>query len=398
MRPTRQGLLVLAGSVALVAVGRFLGLTELFAIGAAVAMLVVVCGIWVARRDIDLVVARSVRPSRVHMGNPCTVEIEVRNRAMRSSPVLRVRDPVTGTAGADLLLAPIGLRKSSTVAYRLPTNRRGLLTVGPMTIEVADPFGLATSRDVAAPEVAVTVLPRIFEIPPLPRTVGPDPDGSAETGSLGRVGDDFAALRPYVVGDDLRRVHWLSSARSDDLLVRQNDVPWQGRVSVALDLRRANHDADTLERAVSAAASILRTHIRRGDHARLVTSTGTDSGYGVGASHLEGLLEHLAVVERSGRGSLHTALELAERSASGALVVVTGRPGEADIDALDSVGPTITFRRIVRFDRRERSTHRRSEVLGIAPSESFADAWTEATPVGRRGRARRSRSGTAATR
>lgn len=389
---------MLAGAIALVIVGRFLGLTELFAIGAAVAMLVIVCGIWVARRDIDIVVARSVRPSRVHMGNPCTVEIEVRNRARRSSPVLRVRDPVTGTAGADLLLAPIGLRKTSTVAYRLPTNRRGLLTVGPMTIEISDPFGLAASRDLAAPEVDVTVLPRIDEIPPLPRTVGPDPDGSAETGSIGRVGDDFAALRPYVIGDDLRRVHWPSSARHDDLLVRQNDVPWQGRICVALDLRRGAHDADTLERAVSAAASILRTHVRRGDHARLVTSTGTDSGYGVGASHLEGLLEHLAIVERSGRGSLHTALELAGRSASGALVVVTGRPSEVDLDAIESVSPTLTFRRVVRFDRRERGTHRRTEVLGVPPSEAFADAWTEATPIGRRGSSQRARRRRAVTR
>lgn len=391
MRPTRPGLFVLAAAAGLVAAGRFLGLTELFAVGAAIAMLVVVCALWVARRDIDLVVARSVRPARVHMGNPCTVEVEVRNRSNRPSPVLRVRDPVTGTAGADLLLAPIGLRKVTTVAYRLPTTKRGLLTVGPMVIEVTDPFGLATSRDRAAPAVDVTVLPRIDDIPPLPRTVGPDPDGSAETGSIGRSGDDFAALRPYVIGDDLRRVHWLSSARTDDLLVRQNDVPWQGRVCVALDLRRETHDADTLERAVSAAASIVRTHVRRGDHVRLVTSTGTDSGYGVGASHLDGLLEHLAIVERSGRGSLHTALELAGRSGSGALVVITGKPSGPDLDAVESVGPTITFRRIVRFDRRDRSSvNRRTEILGIPPGDSFADAWTESTPVGRR-RARRGR-------
>lgn len=396
MRPTRQGLLVIAGAVGLVVIGRFLGLTELFAIGAAVAVLAGVCAIWVARRDLDLVVARSVRPSRVHQGNPCTVEIEVRNRSARSSPVLRLRDPVTGTAGADLLLAPIATRKTTTVAYRLPTNRRGLLTVGPMTIEMADPFGLASSRDRAAPAIDVTVLPRIDEIPPLPRTVGPDPDGSDETGSIGRSGEDFAALRPYVIGDDLRKVHWLSSARADDLLVRQNDVPWQGRICVALDLRRGAHDADTLERAVSAAASILRTHIRRGDHARLVTSTGTDSGYGVGGSHLEGLLEHLAVVERSGRGSLQTALELAGRSASGALVVVTGKPHDTDLDAVEGVGPSITFRRLVRFDRHDRTaTARRTEILGVPPTGTFADAWTEATAIGRRSTRRtvRRRSG-----
>lgn len=382
MRPTRQGLLVAFASAALVAIGRFLGLPELFAVGSAIGMLVIACGSWVATRSIDVVVSRSVRPSRVHVGNPCTVEIQVRNRGRRTSPVLRLRDPVTGTAGADLLLAPIGLRKTSKVAYRLPTTTRGLVTVGPMAVEVTDPFGLSSARNRAAGPVEITVLPRIDEIPPLPRTVGPDPDGGAETGSLGRVGEDFAALRPYVIGDDLRRVHWPSSARTDDdLLVRQDDIPWQGRICVVLDLRREAHDIDTIERAVSAAASILRTHLRRGDHVRLVSTTGVDTGYGTGAGHLDGLLEYLAIADRSSRGTMHTALDAAERGATGALVVITGRPSGPDLDAVEAIGPSISLRRVVRFDVADRTaTRRRTQVLGIAPGASFADAWTEATP------------------
>ena len=382
MRPTRQGWLVAFGAAVLIFLGRFLGLTELFAVGAAVGLLVVVCGLWVSMRDVDVVVTRSVRPSRVHVGNPCTVEVQVRNRAQRAGPVLRLRDPVTGTTGADLLLSPIPVRRTSKVAYRLPTVKRGLVTVGPMTVEIADPFGLATARNRAAGAVEITVLPRIDDIPPLPRTVGPDPDGGAETGSLGRVGEDFAALRTYVLGDDLRRVHWLSSARTDDdLLVRQDDVPWQGRICVVLDLRRENHDADTLERAVSAAASILRAHLRRGDHVRLVTSNGLDTDYGIGASHLDGMLEYLAVADRSNRGSLHAALDIAERGAGGALVMVTGRPSGPDIDAVESLGSGVTIRRIVRLDANQRTTvGHRTQIVGVAPGESFADAWTEASP------------------
>ena len=61
------------------------------------------------------------------------------------------------------------------------------------------------------------MLPRIEDVRPLPRAAGPDPDGSADrTAALGRQGEDFAALRPYVLGDDMRRVHWPSSARTDD--------------------------------------------------------------------------------------------------------------------------------------------------------------------------------------
>lgn len=394
MRPTRQGLLAGLGAVALVSLGRVFGISELFGIGAAVGLLLLACAFWVALRDLDVVVSRSVRPSRVHVGNPCTVELRVRNRARRISPVLRALDPVTGTAGADLLIAPIPLRQVSTVAYRLPTNRRGLVTVGPLVVEITDPFGLASSRSTAAAAVEITVLPRIDDIAPLPRTVGPDPDGGAETGSLGRSGEDFAALRPYVVGDDLRRVHWPSSARTDDdLLVRQDDVPWQGRLCIVLDLRRDAHDADTLERAVSATASILRAHLRRGDHVRLVTTTGVDSGYGVGASHLDGVLEFLAVADRSTRGSLRAGLDLAERGASGALVLVSGAPSTTDLDAVESLGGAVTSRRVVRFDTDARGlAGRRTQVLGIAPGASFAEIWSSASPpAGRTSRAVRTR-------
>lgn len=389
MRPTRTGVLVGLGSVGLVVVGRVLGLPELYAIGAGLGLLALACSAWVAVRRADVAVSRSVRPSRVHVGGPCTVEIQVRNRSRRSSPVLRLLDPVTGTAGADLLLAPIRLRRTAEVAYRLPTTRRGIVRVGPLQVEVGDPFGLATARAVAAPPVEVTVLPHVDDIPPLPRSVGPDPDGTAETGSLGRSGEDFAALRPYIVGDDMRRVHWPSSARTGDLLVRQHDVPWQGRVCVVLDLRQRATDAQSIERVVSAAASVLRAHLRRGDHVRLVTTTGVDSGYGVGGSHLDGLLEYLAVVERSGTGSLHVAMERVARGATGAVVLVTGSPTEADIDVFERSGTAVSVRRIVRFDRRERSTTaRRSEVVGIAPGEPFAEAWASATAPGVRRRRR----------
>ncbi|HEY1117806.1 MAG TPA: DUF58 domain-containing protein [Acidimicrobiales bacterium] len=390
MRPTRTGVIVGVASAALVLVGRLLGLTELYAIGAAIGLLAVVCALWVALRRLDIVVTRGVRPSRVHVGNPCTVEIEVRNRAGRATPVLRLLDPVTGTAGADLLLAPIGLRRSTSVAYRLPTNKRGIVTVGPMQVAMTDPFGLSSTRSPAAPPVDVTVLPRVDDIPPLPRTVGPDPDGTAETGSLGRSGEDFAALRPYIVGDDLRRVHWPSSARTGDLLVRQHDIPWQGRVCVVLDLRRPSTDEVTLERAISAAASVLRAHLRRGDHVRLVTTTGVDSGYGVGASHLDGLLEYLAVAGRSTSGSLRMAMELVERGASGAVVLVTGTLSSADVELFERSGTAVSLRRLVRFDGAQRvTTARRTEVLGVGPGEEFATAWSESSGASGRRRPRK---------
>ncbi len=69
-------------------------------------------------------------------------------------------------------------------------------------------------------------------------TTGNDPLAGAEhPNALGRGGEDFYALRHYVVGDDLRRVHWPSTARHDELMVRQDELPWQGRATVLVDVR-----------------------------------------------------------------------------------------------------------------------------------------------------------------
>ena len=332
-----------------------------------------------------------MRPGRVHVGNPCTVELHIENRTTRATPVLQLHDAVTTTAGAELLLAPLAGHGRSTVAYRLPTGQRGLLAVGPLRAEVADPFGLCHNPFEAAPVLEVTVLPRVEEIAPLPRTSGPDPEGSAEHArSVGRSGEDFVGLRPYVVGDDPRKVHWPSLARADDeLLVRQDDVPWQGRVSVVLDTRANLHDPTTFERSVVAAASIVRTHIRRGDHVRLATTSGADYGEHTGAGHLQRMLEHLAVVGATRQGSLHDTLSVVGRGGAGALVVITGRPPESDLDVLESLGASFPVRRMVRFDQSIRRTRgRNTSVLGVGPDETFATVWNS-TAATRRSRGAR---------
>src|SRR5439155_1191309 len=133
-------------------------------------------------------------------------------------------------------------------AYRLPTERRGVFALGPLEISRSDAFGLAATSTVAAPATQLTVYPHIDVIAPLPHTIGHDPyAGTDHPNALGNLGEDFYALRPYELGDDLRRVHWKSTARADELMIRQDEMPWQGRVTVLLDHRRRAHSAETLE-------------------------------------------------------------------------------------------------------------------------------------------------------
>ncbi|MET0902446.1 MAG: DUF58 domain-containing protein [Acidimicrobiales bacterium] len=350
---TRQGWLVGFGAFALLATGRILGLPELFALGVIAAALLLGSALLVGTARLELEVGRTIHPARVHVGTASRVDLTLRNLRATTTPVLRLRDPVSGTRGADLLVPPLGRAERTIAAYRLPTDRRGLVQIGPLDVVVGDPFGLVSLATVAAPKVALTVYPRVDQIDPLPYTTGHDPlAGARQPNSLGRTGEDFYALRPYVVGDDLRRIHWPSSARHDELLVRQNELPWQGRTTVLLDVRKAAHAGDSLEVAVSAAASIVSATARRSDLVRLVTTSGTDSDFAPGSDHIEAIMEHLAIVPAAPTGSLRRAVEMLTRhNTGGALVVIVAEVPGDDVRATLHLRSRYGSLTIVHIDR-----------------------------------------------
>lgn len=384
---TRTGWLVAAGSVVLLAAGRLFGVVELFVAGTAGAGLVVLAAARVGLARLRLEVARELHPPRVHAGTPSRVELQVRNVGARRTPVLQLKDPVTGTAGADLLLAPLRPGESARAAYRLPTDRRGVLTVGPLDVVVTDPFGLAALATGAAAATELTVYPKVDDVVPIPFTSGHDPHAGAEhPNALGRSGEDFYALRPYVVGDDLRRVHWPSTARRGDLMVRQDELPWQGRATVLLDVRRTTHTAESLELAVSAAASVVTASWNRRDLVRLVSTDGTDSGFGAGAAHVEAIMEHLATVPPTAAGSLRAVLDALGRSdVGGALVVVVAGLPAVDIPAIAHLRRRFGSLTTVIFDpstwggrrsgAREVPAPAAGKVVRVTSEAPFAEAW-----------------------
>src|SRR5207237_1463655 len=145
-------------------------------------------------------------------------------------------------------------------------------------LQLSDPFRLASLWLTGAPATRLVVYPRIDKVPAPPHTQGDDPRAGADHRSfLSRTGEDFYALRAYQVGDDLRRVHWPSTARLDELMIRQNEMPWQARVTVLLDVRRRAHRGQSLEQGGSAAASVVAAGWARGARRRVVATDGGDS-------------------------------------------------------------------------------------------------------------------------
>jgi uncharacterized protein (DUF58 family) len=375
----RTGWLVLGGAAASLLAGRLLGLVELYLLGAGLLALVGLAVGRVLLTRLELEVGRQLNPRRVHAGQPARVELRVANHAIRTTPVLRLHDPVSGTQGATVLLSPIDPEGIVRSAYRMPTERRGLIAIGPLGVVVADPFGLATLRVEAAPRTELTVLPRVDDILPPPVAGGDEPLAGLRLATLAAsAGDDFAALREYVVGDDLRRVHWPSSARHDDLLVRQDEVHWQGRTTVVLDTRGHTHTHDSFEAAVSAAASIIAASWKRRDLVRLVTTNGWDSGIDAGQGHAERLLDELARVATSQQGTLRGAVGGLGRGGSGAVVVVAGTLPEAERAGLAGAGTgrhALTLVAVTGGHSTVSGSRAGGDVIALDGPDGFAAAW-----------------------
>lgn len=395
---TRQGWTVVWAALALFGAGRLLGIGEFYVFGGVAALLVLGTLVYVHLTRLDLEVDRRIHPSRVHAGSTSRVEIRVRNLRRYPTPLLRLHDEVSGTEGAEMVLPPLESHGEALTSYRLPTSRRGILRVGPLSITVADPFGLAQSAVDAAQPVEVTVFPHVDTVVPVPFTVGHDPlAGSLQAHALSPSGDDFYALRPYVMGDDLRRIHWPSTARHDELLVCQHEQPWQGRTTVLVDVHDASYEPGSFEVAISAAASIVSANSKRRDLVRLVTTDGRDSGLGTGYAHLEGMFEHLALVGASSTANLASMIDLLQqgKGSGGAFVVIAGDLSGERTAALARLRSRLGSLTLVRVERTatldghsrqspspgwtsQPRTVRGLPTIPVTGETSFAMVWNEA--------------------
>ncbi len=331
MRPTRAGLGLLTVAVGLVLAGRLLGILELYLLAAMAFAALILAAIYTATSRLDLSISRVTTPSRLRAGTPARVDLSLTNRSRRRTPVLSVHDHVQGGRGATVLLAPFGSKREARVAYRLPTHRRGRLRIGPLDLSLGDPLGLTRSQVRAAGTSELMVHPQLIELDPLVAVAGHDPTADQQPiRAIATAGDEFFALRPYVVGDELRRVNWRASARIDELVVRQEERPKTGRVTVVLDRRAEVYDDEGFERAVSAALSALHSGFRGGDALRFLTTAGPAISDIRTRSELDGVDEQLALIEPTRSASLIRSLEeLSRVSRGGTLVVVTGKLADA---------------------------------------------------------------------
>jgi uncharacterized protein (DUF58 family) len=220
------------------------------------------------------------------------------------------------------------------LSYQIRSDSRGRFTVGPLRVRVADAFGLVEISRSFSTTSTLVVTPRIFELPRATAQSSWLGEGDGGMRTISAIGEDDAAPRQYQDGDGLHRVHWRSTARYGELMVRREEHQWRSSASVFLDTRRLAHagsgPASTFEFAVSAAASIGAHLSGEGFRARLITEAGEIAPRG---TFQDTLLDMLAVITPSRATGLRAGTS-ALAAAGGQLIAVIGQMSADDARAL----------------------------------------------------------------
>ena len=374
--PTRAGWGVLTGGLVLLAAGCLVAGVELLVPG--VAGVLAVGGAVLLRhlRPSRVAVSKRLTPPQVPAGDPARVDLEISNRGGTRSPLLRLHDEVAGTRGVHLSIAPLPRDGTTHGAYRIPTTRRGVLEIGPTRIDDIDPLGLACRSHRLDSTVRLVVHP-VIEVIPIRRVLsGDDPLlGEGLRQSLGLSDEEFDGLRPYMPGDDLRRVHWPSSARQSELQVRQFRPPRHGRLIVAIDTRPPGDVTEALDVSTSIAASITASVLAAGDAARVETTDGRGTPLVHGNAQLDPVLEFLALLE-GGSAIIHPAVP----SDAGTVVVVTTDPAAAtDRNIRHSLAQRLRARIVVTGDAERWGTieagHSTGDWIHLTGPGQLASLW-----------------------
>jgi uncharacterized protein (DUF58 family) len=376
---TRRGWSLVGAAVGLVVGSFLLGTIEMLILGVAALALLVAVGWWLAvARAPQLAIQRRVKPDRLHVGSDGRIDLRVDNLGRRPSPLLVATDWFDeGRRAARFLVSPLQPGATARAAYRVPTRRRGRYRVGPLAISVSDAFGLARRELPSVADSEVLVRPRVYDIV-APVAVGSriagDSDLPAPRAMASDLGDEFLTLREYALGDDLRRVHWRSTARTGELMIRQNEARWRSRAAVVLDVHPEAHDTESFERAVEAVASIVTRLVRLQRRVEIATSAGEMLGTGGDPRH--DVIDRLATVSPNAVDRLAIVLEnLATHRRADLVIAVLGRVGP---DVVRALGGLAGISVVAVLTQPVAITSTSSLVVVDASNAPFASAWNQA--------------------
>ncbi|MEU4523746.1 DUF58 domain-containing protein [Amycolatopsis sp. NPDC024027] len=277
---TTRGRCLLAAGIAAAVCSFVLNERDLLRVAVFVVALPLLVAVFISATRLRIGATRTLRPQRVAVGGNGEVQLELWRSGRLPAGEILLEDGVPYALGSRPRFVVERLPHDRRVALRYPLQPvlRGIQQVGPLRATITDPFGLCEFERELIGHSRLVVVPRVVPLWGLPSGagIGVGDDGTVRL-HAGQ-GEADVIVRQYRQGDDLRKVHWRSTARRDEIMVRVEERPWRGGTTVLLDHRAAAHHgagpAASLEWAVAFAASAA-LHLRRSGHrVRLVSEHG----------------------------------------------------------------------------------------------------------------------------
>ena len=317
---TTRGRCLLATGLAAAPCAVLLNERDLLRVAAFTIMLPLLASVIVGHTRIRLRTQREILPPRIAVGGECQTHLTLHGTGALSGRLL-LEDVAPQALGGPrrVVVARLPQRGTVTLTYPLCPAERGVHALGPLIARITDPLGLAEYRCTLAGHSRLVVIPVVVPLSGLPAAA----ELGAGKSEGARVGfgssQDSVVVRSYRHGDDLRKVHWRTTARRDELMVRVEQWSEQHGVTVLLDHRNAAHQGNgltsSLEYAVSLAASVY-VHLRqRGQRVRLVTGDGVvraSAGEGIDQG-IDAALDTLAALRATEQRELASEPVLAGR-------------------------------------------------------------------------------------
>ncbi|WP_326690951.1 MULTISPECIES: DUF58 domain-containing protein [unclassified Streptomyces] len=348
---TTRGRSFLAAGVAAAICAYALGQEELLRVGMLLAALPLVCVLVLHRTRYRVAGSRRLSPSRVPARSEARVHLRVDNVSRLPTGLLMLQDRVPYVLGPRprFVLDKVEPGGRREVSYRVRSDLRGLYPLGPLQLRLTDPFGMCELTRSFSTFDTLTVVPPVEPLPPARLSGETSGYGEGRQRSLALAGDDDVIPRGYRHGDDLRRVHWRSTARYGELMVRREEQPQQARCTVLLDTRHTGYAGSgpdsAFEWAVAGAASVCLHLLERGYSVRLLTDTGAmvpgpeSGGFLADTSDTAGLLlDTLAVVGHSAEPNLAGAFNALRGGTAGTEGLLVAFLGALDEEQAATVG------------------------------------------------------------
>ncbi len=237
----------------------------LYRLGYALLLVVALGYVWtrLSLRGLEVEVDRHT--DRVQEGESIVEEVTLSNRSAWPSSWVEVDDPTELPGHQARFVVSLGARQRRFRRITTRCERRGVFAIGPVRVRTGDPFGFfRAERSFGFPD-RVLVYPRPMALTNFEVPAANLPGDGRFRRRTHYVTPNSAGVRQYVAGDSFNRIHWRSTARLGDLMVKLFELDPASDVWVALDLDEAvqagEGDESTEEVSVRIAASVARAFL-----------------------------------------------------------------------------------------------------------------------------------------